>query len=119
MASNKELSDNEILNQLFPEDVDVEEMGQQSGVKDLDTEVKSCSEAKDELEGWGHSLHYRAGSARQQPSSCRPAAHLGMVPDHQVPGPSNHVDSQPGPSQVAQVAFDIHQPGPSSCPDPQ
>ena len=44
-----ELSDNEILNQLFPEDVDVEEMGQQSGVKDLDTEVESCSEAKDEL----------------------------------------------------------------------
>ena len=67
MASNKGLSDNEILNQLFPEDVDVEEMGQQSGVKDLDTEVESCSEAKDELEGWGHSLHYRAGSARKQP----------------------------------------------------
>ena len=65
MASNKELSDNEILNQLFPEDVDVEEMGQQSGVKDLDTEVESCSEAEDELEGWGHSLHYRAGSARK------------------------------------------------------
>ena len=51
MASNKELSDNEILNQLFPEDVDMEEMGQKSGVKDLDTEVESCSEAKDELEG--------------------------------------------------------------------
>ena len=42
-----------------------------------------------------------------------------MVPDHQIPGPSNHVDIQPGPSQVAQVAFDIQQPGPSSCPDPQ
>ena len=42
-----------------------------------------------------------------------------MVRDHQVPGPSNHVDSQPGPSQVAQVAVDIQQPGPSSCPDPQ
>ena len=42
-----------------------------------------------------------------------------MVSDHQIPGPSNHVDSQPGPSQVAQVAVDIQQPGPSSCPDPQ
>ena len=51
MASNKELSDNEILNQLFSEDVDVEKMGQKSGFKDLDTEVESCSEAKDELEG--------------------------------------------------------------------
>ena len=51
MASSKELSDNEMLNQLFPEDVDMEEMGQKSGVKDLDTEVESCSEAKDELEG--------------------------------------------------------------------
>ena len=39
-----------------------------------------------------------------------------MVPDHQVPGPCNHVDSQPGPSQVA---VDIQQPGPSSCLDPQ
>ena len=42
-------------------------MGQQSGVKDLDTEVESCSDAKDELEGRGHALHYRAGSARKQP----------------------------------------------------
>ena len=43
----------------------MKEMGQQSCVKDLDTKVESCSEAKDELEGWGHSLHYRAGSARK------------------------------------------------------
>ena len=42
-----------------------------------------------------------------------------MVPDHQVPEPSSHVDSQPGPSQVAQVAVNIQQPGPSSRPDPQ
>ena len=119
LVSNKELSDNEILNQLFPEDVDMEEMGHKSGVKDSDTEVESCSEAKDELEGWGHSLHYRAGSARQQPSSCHPAAHLGMLPDHQVTEPSSHVDSQPDPSQVAQVAVNIQQPGPSSRPDPQ
>ena len=67
MNSNKGLSDNEILNQLFLEDVNVEEMGQQYGVKDLDTEVESCSEAKDKLERWGHSLHYRASSTRKQP----------------------------------------------------
>ena len=42
-----------------------------------------------------------------------------MVPDHQVPGPSSHVDSQPGPSQVVQVTVDIQQPGPSSRPGPQ
>ena len=37
-----------------------------------------------------------------------------MVPDH-----SSHVDSQPGPSQVVQVAVNIQQHGSSSRSDPQ